>query len=51
MTKIELPEFHDALATGKADLVGRKPGRDVLTLENSSDDLDRIQGAQLLRAA
>jgi DnaK suppressor protein len=46
MTKIELVEFRDALIIRKAELERRNPGRDVLAVEVSSDDLDRIQGAQ-----
>jgi DnaK suppressor protein len=46
MTKIELAAFRDALTSRKEEVERRIPGRDVLAVETSSDDLDRIQGTQ-----
>jgi DnaK suppressor protein len=46
MTTIELVEFRDLLTNRLNDVGERNPGRDILAIEASSDDLDRIQGIQ-----
>jgi DnaK suppressor protein len=46
MTKIEMIGFHDALMSRQDELGNRNRGRELLAVETSSDDLDRIQNVQ-----
>ncbi len=46
MTNGELGKFRDALTRLKSELESRNLGRDLLAVETSSDELDRVQGAQ-----
>lgn len=46
MTKMQLIGFRDVLTSRRDELEGRNRDREVLAVQTSSDDLDRIQCGQ-----